>query len=216
MNKKEEYIQFALKLLNYKSKQDLYEKLYMGALIDSYSRVSHTPDIENEIRDRFVWDLENHNESTKDLIQDGLLHLDFERSHFVTRDEKRRTDILFFITGFNNFTIECKRLFNQNSKNNEYISNGLERFINLKYSKENNYAAMVGFMVEDNLPFIHENVKQKVFSHQSIKTNSEFSKNKLQQWKLSIKSTHTRKDNSVIHIYHLLFDFSQHLATGNN
>ena len=208
MSKKKEFIQSALKLLNYKSKQDLYEKLYIGSLIDSYSRINHTYDIENEIRDRFIWDLENRNEATKYLIQDGILHLDFERTHFVSRDEKRRTDMLFFLTGLGNFTIECKRLFNQNYRNNEYITNGLVRFIDLKYSEDNEYAAMIGFMVDDNHPFIYENIKQKLFNNNYVP--SKFSQEEFSRWELAVKSTHTRKNNSEINIYHLFFDFSQH------
>jgi hypothetical protein len=42
----------------YKSKRDLYENLYLKAIIDSYIRIDKTQDFENNIRDRFVWDLE--------------------------------------------------------------------------------------------------------------------------------------------------------------
>ncbi len=205
MSKQEKYIQFNLRMLNYKSRQDLYERLYLKAIVGSYSRISHTPDTENVIRDRFVWDLENNNDLTKGLIQDGILQLDFERTHFVSIDEKRRTDLVFFISGLGNFTIECKRLFNQNSKNDEYIKNGLVRFTKLKYSKNNNCAGMLGFIVEDKQQQIFDGLRKKVLLYKYV--NSKFLEDEFKWGGMSLKSTHKRTDNSKIHIYHLLFDF---------
>lgn len=207
MSKQEEYIQFGLGMLNYKSRQDLYERLYLKALVDSYSRISHTPDIENKIRDRFVWDMENNNNLTKELIQEGILQLDFERIHFVSIDEKRRPDLVFFISGIGNFTVECKRLFNQNSKNKEYIKNGLSRFIELKYSRNNNYAGMLGFIVENKQQQILEDLKKNVLLYKHVK--SKFSEEEFKGWDLFFKSTHKRKNYTEIHIYHLFFNFSQ-------
>lgn len=129
MKLEEEYYQFGLEKLGYKSKKDLYENLYLKAIVDSYQRINKSIALENEIRDRFILDLERENLLTKDLIQNNILQLDFERQHFVSPTEKRRTDIVFFITGFGKFTVECKRLFKQPSKNREYLDKGLKRFI---------------------------------------------------------------------------------------
>lgn len=205
MNNQEEYIQFGLGTLNYKSKQDLYENLYLKAIVDSYTRISHVLDKENNIRDRFVLDMEHDNENTKELIQSGILQLDFERMHFVSEDEKRRTDLVFFISGFGNFTIECKRLFEQNSKNDEYISNGLSRFIDLKYSQNNFFAGMMGFVVSGNEEIVTNKLKEKVVSTNNI--DSSFANGIFESWKLSFNSSHNRIDNTQINIYHLFFSF---------
>jgi hypothetical protein len=205
MDNQELYIQFGLGCLNYKSKQDLYENLYIKALVDSYQRADKSTDIENEIRDRFILDLINCNSYTSELVKKDILQIDFERWHFVSGTEKRRTDIVFFISGFGNFTVECKRLFHEESKNDEYTKNGLSRFINLKYSKENNYAAMVGFVISGDIDKIEKSILEKCQTVFFVE--NEFSKQPSNSWENSFKTTHKRVNDSEINIYHLLFEF---------
>lgn len=97
MSNSQSYYQFGLQKLNYKSAQDLYERLYLKAIVDTYGRIDKSPDIENNIRNRFIWDLEKVNPLIKTLIDNNILQLDFEHSHFVTESEIKRTDIVFFI-----------------------------------------------------------------------------------------------------------------------
>ena len=162
MKLKEEFYQFGLERLNYRSKKDLYENLYLRSTVDTYRRINKSAALENEIRDRFILDLERKNQLTRDLIQNDILQLDFERQHFVSPSEKRRTDIVFFITGFGKFTVECKRLFKEPSRNEEYINEGLKRFVELKYSENEAYAGMIGFVVSGNIRTITEDVSTKV------------------------------------------------------
>lgn len=206
MNNQENFMQFALRCLDYKSEQNLYEKLYLKAIIDSYQRIDKTIDIENIIRDRFVFDLERKNHLTRNLVQKGILQLDFERTHFVSENEKRRTDIVFFISGFGNFIIECKRLFKQDSKNNDYINEGVKRFIDSKYSKNNNYSGMLGFIVEGETDKIKTSLLKKCETVNYLK--NEFTEQKYIDWVNSFKTAHLRNDNSEIKIYHLLFEFN--------
>ena len=56
MNKKNQFIQFGLKVLGYKSKQDLIENLFIKSIYDTYGRVDKNVAIENDIRDRFIYD----------------------------------------------------------------------------------------------------------------------------------------------------------------
>lgn len=207
MDKQEFFNEFAKSFSKYKSKQDLYENLYLEALVESYKRIDKSPALENTIRDRFVLDLENENLITKEFITKGYLQINFERQHFVSEKEKRRTDLDFFISIFGNFTVECKRLFHEDSKNEEYIENGLSRFINLKYSKENNYAAMVGFVISGDIDKIEKSMLEKCQTVFPIET--EFAKQPSNSWENSFKTTHKRVNDSEINIYHLFFEFMQ-------
>lgn len=206
MNDQDRYIKFGLSCLKYKSKQDLYENLYLKALVESYHRIDKSPAIENKIRDRFILDLENKNTLTSELVKKGILQIDFERQHFVSENEKRRTDLVFFISGFGNFIIECKRLFKDESKNNEYITNGLDRFIQLKYSKDTHYAAMSGFIINGDKEIIKRLLLEKCHAINFIE--NEFTGNIYKNWKDSFRTTHIRSDNSQINIYHLFFEFT--------
>lgn len=207
MKLKEDYYQFGLKKLNFKSKEDLYENLYLRAIVDSYLRIDKSPALENEIRDRFVWDLERENRLTKLYIQNYILQLDFERQHFVSKSEKKRTDIVFSLAGFDRFVIECKRLFEEPSKNMEYISEGLNRFVDLQYSGNESYAGMIGFVVSGNILTITNNLNNQVKNHFFVKAQNKLLLRKCTNWKHSFQSRHNRTNRTEIHIYHLFFNF---------
>jgi len=207
MKLKNRYYQFGLQALNYKSKKDLYENLYLKAITDSYRRVKKSIALENEIRDRFIRDLENENQLTKRLIQNNILQLDFERPHFVSETEKRRTDIVFFISGFGNFIVECKRLHKETGKNSEYIEAGLKRFIEIKYSEKEGHAGMIGFIVSGDISTITSSLNTKVKDFFFVPTQHALLKKSCAGWKYSFQSTHNRINNTRIHIYHLFFEF---------
>ncbi len=207
MKLEKEFIQFVLEKLNFKSKRDLYENLYLKAIVETYHRINKSTGGENEIRDRFVWDLQRENKLTKDYIQKNLLQLDFEKQHFVSPTEKRRTDIGFFMTGIGNFTFECKRLFKERSKNEEYITEGMKRFIDLKYSEKESYAGMVGFIISGNILAIVNDVNAKVKDYFLVLTQSDLLTKTCVDWDYSFQSKHNRMNNTQIHIYHLFFEF---------
>lgn len=207
MSKNQSYYKFGLQSLKYKSAQDLYENLFLAAIIDSYGRIDKSGDIENNIRDRFIWDLERNNTITKGLIDNDILLLDFERQHFVNQTEKRRTDIMFFISGFDKFIVECKCLHQQPSKNQSYIDDGLKRFVDLKYAEKNKYAGMIGFVVSGDISEIFSATQDCVSSFYS--SNHSLSQGKIGfDWNYSFLSSHIRINNEDILIYHLLFPFS--------
>jgi hypothetical protein len=82
MVEKKSFMSFALDKLGYKSKEDLYENLYLKAFIDSYHRIGKDSILEGKIRDRFVFDLERENPLTKDWIQRQILFLNWQTSLF--------------------------------------------------------------------------------------------------------------------------------------
>lgn len=207
MGLREEYYQFGLEKLGFKSKKDVYENLYLKAIVDSYNRIDKTPDLENEIRDRFVLDLERKNVFTKDYIQNYILQLDFERGHFVSETKKRRTDIVFSLAGFDRFIFECKRLFSFPSKNAEYINEGLKRFVELQYSENESYAGMIGFVVSGNIFTITDHLMGKIKEYSFVLSHENLLRQKCADWQFSFQSMHNRVNNTKIHIYHLFFEF---------
>ena len=58
---REQCMSFWLDKLGFKSKEDVYENLYLKAFIDSYRRIGKVSMLEEKIRDRFVFDLEREN-----------------------------------------------------------------------------------------------------------------------------------------------------------
>jgi hypothetical protein len=207
MSNKQSYYKFGLQRLKYKSAQDLYENLFLSAIIDTYGRIDKSGDIENNIRDRFIWDLERNNTITKNLIDNNILLLDFERQHFVNQMEKRRTDIVFFISGFEKFILECKCLHQQPSKNKSYIDEGVKRFLELKYAEKNQYASMIGFVVSGDISEIFGATQASVSNYYPSNLNT-FNNQVNLNWKYSFKSIHNRINDTYILIYHLIFPFS--------
>src|SRR3990170_1634489 len=138
-----DFINSNLSKLGYSSKQDIIENLFIKSLLISYNRIDKTIGIENEIRDRFIKDLYTTDSEIKKWLQNKIIYLDWENWVFTSEYELARTDITFKLTGLE-FIIECKRL---KSTDKAYIDEGLERFINLKYSKNDEHAGMIGFVV---------------------------------------------------------------------
>jgi hypothetical protein len=206
MSKNQSYYQFGLKHFKYKSAQDLYEKLFLAAIVDTYARIDKTGDIENNIRDRFIWDMEKNNPITKNLIDNNILLLDFERQHFVSQIEKRRTDIVFFISGFEKFILECKCLHQQPSKNQFYIDEGVKRFVEHKYAEKSQYAGMIGFVVSGSISEIFDYTQNCVSNF--YPSNYALSQEEMGlEWNYCFKSSHNRINNTDIIIYHLMFPF---------
>jgi hypothetical protein len=92
MADREQFMSFWLDKLGFKSKEDLFENLYLKSFIDSYRRIGKASLLEEKIRDRFVFDLERENPRTKDLIQKQILFLNWERWLNVSEEEKSRAD----------------------------------------------------------------------------------------------------------------------------
>ena len=197
---------FALDKLGFKTKEDLYENLYLRAFIDSYRRIGKASILEEKIRDRFVYDFEWKNPLIKDLIQQQILILTWERWLNVSEEEKSRADISFSISGFE-FIIECKRLKYADSR---YLDYGVKRFVELKYAKNDTHGGMIGFIIDGDIRKIVNNLKSKIKDFNFSPGFENLLKKSYLTWEHSFQSRHDRRDNTFIHLYHLFFDFIPH------
>ncbi|MCK4762601.1 MAG: hypothetical protein KAW12_10430 [Candidatus Aminicenantes bacterium] len=203
MIRKEQFINFALDTLRYKSKEDLIENLYLEAFVDTYRRINETSLLENEIRDFFIEDFEQVNVLTKNLIQQQILILNWERWINVSSGEKSRADISLSISGFE-FIIECKRLKHADIK---YVNEGVKRFVELKYAEKDTCAGMVGFVIAGKIVNIIDDLKPKVRDFSFTPGAEHFLQTKCVDWRHSFQSKHKRVNGAGIRLYHLFFDF---------
>jgi len=114
------------------------------------------------------------------------------------------------------FIIECKRLrsANQvyikgryNKTKEKYEVNGIERYIKLTYAKNDEYAGMMGFIIQGNPENIVKKPSHKVKSFHPSDEMEQLLKQECADWKLSFQSKHIRVNGKAIHLYHLFFDF---------
>ena len=195
-NSQSDFINSNLSKLGYSTKQDIIENLFIKSLIESYNRINKGIGIENEIRDRFMKDIHTTDSEIKRWLQLKIIYLDWENWVFTNEFELARTDITFKLTGLE-FILECKRL---KSPNKAYIDEGLDRFIKLKYSKGDDYAGMIGFIVSGDKMFICNGLKNRInnLEHTILTTDITLTP--------GFNSHHKRIDNTQISIYHLFFD----------
>ncbi len=202
MNKKNQFIQFGLGMLGYQSKQNLIENLFIKSIYDTYSRLDKNVGIENDIRDRFIFDFYHDSTLLKGLINKNILFVNWEKWVFKNADDLGRTDLSFAISGFE-FIIECKRLKNASHK---YITDGLRRFINKEYSENESYAGMIGFIVGGNITSICSSLMEKC--KQENFSESEFTRSKVDNSESSFLTSHNREGTDIINIYHLFLEFN--------
>ncbi|MCD4730333.1 MAG: hypothetical protein K8R74_07025 [Bacteroidales bacterium] len=199
------YYKFGNQHIFITSKKDVYEKLYLQAIIISCQVIDKSSALENEIRDRIVWDLQKNNPLISQLFQNEIVDIIPERYNLLSPTEKSRADICFHWSDFGKFEIECKRLFQQPSKNEAYLNDGLVRFIDLKYAEKNEFAGMLGFVVSVNIEEIQEKLHNDTNNFHPNDLNS--NRDNL-NWKYSFVSNHKKKDNRKLQIYHLFFQFT--------
>lgn len=204
MNKKKQFIQSALSLLGFKSKQDVIEKLYIQSFHDTYKRINKNTGLENEIRYRFIKDFYFNSPYLKKWIQLGILKLNWEGQVFKNKEQTGRTDIEFFISGLGSFIVECKRLKNANS---QYIDEGLYRFINKDYSANETYAGMMGFVVDGYIKNICSSLETECKKERYYE--NDFVRSKINYTENAFVTSHFRKELNEINIYHLFFEFKK-------
>jgi len=128
-----------------------------------------------------------------------------------------------FIESSSYYSIECKRLDNQNltgdtGLNAKYIENGIMRFVTEQYLSHLGINGMIGFVVEqmnisDNIKNINMLLKNK-FKHTNTKkklTYVDF----IKDFKYSYFSAHEDIEEKEIKLYHLMFDFSKNMEKLN-
>lgn len=202
MNKKNQFLQSALRFLEFQSKQDLIENLFIKSIYDTYNRVDKNIGIENDIRDRFIFDFYHKSTLLKGLINNNILFVNWERWVFKNEVDLGRTDLSFAMSGIE-FIVECKRLKNASS---QYVNEGLLRFINKDYAENESYSGMIGFIVKGDIRSICSSLMEKCKQENFIE--GEFTRSKVDDSETSFNTSHKREGTDEINIYHLFFEFN--------
>lgn len=183
----------------YKTAHEI-KNLCILSLIDSYSRVKNMPYIvllsENEMRDKFVIDMQNDCKLIKTELENATIRIIPESWDPAKR---RKPDIVFFIAGIGDFTFECKKL---SSDEDKYLNDGLIRFISLAYAEKESEAGMIGFTLDTGIP---QKLKDKIKQFHC----SKFIDKPVLNFPDSYKSIHACQNSKEILISHLFFYFSK-------
>lgn len=205
----------------YNSQEKIIESIYLKALIDSYDRIKLIKDIntyiENKIRNEIIKDFENKNDIIKYWIDLKIISLSSEKQ-IIKENDIKRTDIEFFISEYGTFVIECKRLKSTeqryikgrfDEKEKKYKEDGIERFTNSIYAKEDEFAGMIGFIVGGDMNTIVKNLKDRVKNFKYSNDNYDLLDLKCAGWETSFQSKHFKNNDKIktIHLYHLFFNF---------
>lgn len=196
-----EFIEFNLSKFGYTSVESFVENFYLKAVIDSYQRLDKSISVENDIRDRFIFDFYNDSPILKGWLQLKILHVNWERWVLKNDTELGRADLSFELSGLD-FIVECKRLRNANPK---YLDEGLKRFVHLEYAEDDEYAGMIGFIISGNKITICDELQTKCKSF--YYAENDFCNQRVEGWETSFKSCHNRTNDTNIKIFHLFFDF---------
>jgi hypothetical protein len=202
MDIKNQFVLNVLGMLGYKSKQDVIENLFIKSINDTYNRIDKNIGKENDIRDRFIYDFYFDSPLLKGLINRNIIFVNWERWVFKNEDDLGRTDLSFAISGIE-FIVECKRLRHASS---QYIDEGLYRFINNDYSRNETYAGMLGFVVDGDIKSICSSLEAKCKEESYCK--NDFFNVETNITENSFITSHYRKEIDVVNIYHLFFEFS--------
>lgn len=183
----------------YKTAHEI-KNLCILSLIDAYSRVKNMPYIvslsENEMRDKFVIDMQNACKLIKTELENATIRIIPES---WDPEKKKKPDLVFFIAGIGDFTFECKKL---SSDENRYLNDGLIRFITLTYAEKESESGMIGFTLDVGIP---QKLKSKIKEFYC----SEFIDKPVLNFPDSYKSIHTCNNAKKILISHLFFYFSK-------
>jgi nitrogen regulatory protein PII-like uncharacterized protein len=194
-----------LHFLRFRSYKDIVEGLYLPAIVDSFRRLKNVQGIirltENEIRNHLVFDLENGNTILSPFLKTKTVKLTKENTLLLSPLETRRTDFEFFFSGFGDFVVECKNL---KSAEQRYINEGVNRFVREDYSKSDESAGMIGFIVaEGKVNTIVTKLQEKIQKESSFVFNTNL-QGLCAGYKYSFHSTHSRVTQPIV-LYHLFF-----------
>ena len=202
------HYQYGKEKITVKSKQDVYEKIYIRSIIESYQAIAKSVGSENEIRDRIVWHLQMKHPFTSPLFQYEIIHIFPEAVSYDSETKTSRADICFvWDIKWGRFIVECKLLFQQPSKNKPYLHNGLIRFIDLRYAPTNQFAGMIGFVVSGNRDIIFNETAQNTDNFYPTNPKRPIQVPLNRSLKHSFTSFHERTNKTEITVYHLLLEF---------
>jgi hypothetical protein len=170
------------------------------------------PNDEEEIRNKLLFDyLSNDNIAQKNELFDyafnaevleptgGKVDLKVQRKNRFTKSEAY-------------YIIECKRLNNKSSLNQDYINKGIYRFVSKHYSTNCRVNAMIGFVVKKiKISTVIQNINSLLDNPKIKNCNTT---QKIQQetfipnFEFHYSSAHNDIDNKSFTLYHLMLDFS--------
>ncbi len=197
-----------LSALGHQSEYEIVEQRFLKSIVDAFTRIKVESNLEEKIRDAIVRDLETLNPYTKDFLAVKFFFLSFEDWENVSDNERSRSDIAFRTTGLR-FVLECKTLKFASKK---YLEEGLQRFIDLKYAANDNFAGMLGFIIAGKPENIVRNLKKKVKTFHPAEDITQWLDKKCLEQNLSFQSKHIRSNETEIHIFHLFFDLRENLV----
>ncbi len=108
------------------------------------------------------------------------------------------------------YSIECKRLDGGITKNNLYIKEGINRYVQSKYSSKMPFAAMLGFIENGNCTKIKNAINTSLSANKYFKTYALLSQHLfVPDFKETYISEHERKNSQFtdIEIFHFMFNF---------
>ncbi|WP_114939634.1 hypothetical protein [Mucilaginibacter endophyticus] len=166
---------------------------------------------ENKIRNRLYKDFLNSNQ-TRQLIDIFPCRFECECAEIDTQyKEIGYTDIKVLTTiSLSNsdayYIIECKRIDGSRHLNNEYIKEGVFRFVDvLKYPSYNNVCGMIGFVVKE----IDTDKNIQNLNEILIEVSSPAPLKLIEQSALGrYTSIHTKTNNKPLKVSHLMLDYS--------
>ena len=119
---------------------------------------------EDKITNKIVWYLKNAT-SISELIKKRTIYIIMRPQEHMTQSKLYEPDIKFLISDIVWLEIEAKRLYdNNNWSSSEYLNdkNGLGRFINNVYSKNENNAGRIGYIQKGNITEIVNDISEKI------------------------------------------------------
>jgi len=107
------------------------------------------------------------------------------------------------------FGAECKLLKDTNESCNQYVSNGVRRFILGKYSKKSSFGSMIGYILVGSTPKIISRVEEKINKVADISKMQ--CSNGVLKTSYHYESIHSREKGLVspFQIHHLFFSFNE-------
>jgi hypothetical protein len=200
---------FSLNNFKYQTGEQLISNFVLKPLFEAYSKMKNEDKClanydENTITKKIVWHLK-YETSLAYFCERRLVAVVMRPMEQETISQVYEPDIKVFIWNYLWFEIEAKRMYEGNGwTTSEYIGNdGLGRFISNRYSKDEKYASMIGYIQNGDLVKIIQSIKNEIVN-KNFKKWLDF--NGIENCILSL---HYRSDNDDIEMFHVFFHFSQ-------
>lgn len=198
---------FPIAVYRYRNKKFLIYNLILKPIYEAYEKLIEDDDSvsennENTISQKIVWYI-NNKTSISNLINRGTITLILRQKIPVTVDELYEPDIEFKLATRLFMEIEAKRIYEKNKWSiREYLDeNGLDRFLEEKYSVNRDYAGMLGYVQKGNIEKVYEDCKTKIVGKSFIELSE------IQTIRSCFFSRHNKVSGQEIQIYHLFLHF---------